>query len=129
MVKGLDKFKDYFAGYEAFLSGPRRFDGYYVYGVSFAQMSFATDSAAVAAIEAGRNSDTSGEGNDGPPGGTTSSSSGRTTTRWNKGGPERKAARMPTLSGATTCLFPATVSTSRARWTPSLLVILSTLPT
>ena len=37
-------------GYEAFLSGPRRCDGYYVYGISFAQMSFATDSAARAAI-------------------------------------------------------------------------------
>ncbi|MBQ9462335.1 MAG: metallophosphoesterase [Bacteroidales bacterium] len=56
-------------GYEAFLSGPRRCDGYYVYGISFAQMSFATDSAAVAAIEAGRNADDSDEGHDGPPDG------------------------------------------------------------
>ncbi len=37
-------------GYAAFLSGPRRMEGYFVYGLSFAQMAFATDSAARAAI-------------------------------------------------------------------------------
>ena len=41
-------------GYDVFLSGPRRCDGYYVYGISFAQMKFPTDSAAQAAIELGR---------------------------------------------------------------------------
>ena len=30
-------------GYSAFFSGPRRQDGYYVYGVSYAQMIYATD--------------------------------------------------------------------------------------
>lgn len=37
-------------GYSAFLSGPHRCDGYYVYGLSFAQMTFATDEAAQKAI-------------------------------------------------------------------------------
>lgn len=37
-------------GYSAFLSGPHRCDGYYVYGVSFAQMTYATDEAASADI-------------------------------------------------------------------------------
>ena len=41
-------------GYGVFLSGPHRCDGYYVYGVSFAQMKFATDSLALVAIKAGR---------------------------------------------------------------------------
>ena len=37
-------------GYDAFYSGPRRCDGYYTYGISFAQMTFDTDSATVAAF-------------------------------------------------------------------------------
>ena len=38
-------------GYQAFFSGPHRADGYYVYGISYAQMTFATDSLAQSAIE------------------------------------------------------------------------------
>ena len=38
-------------GYSAFFSGPHRCDGYYVYGISYAQMVFATDSSAQAAID------------------------------------------------------------------------------
>lgn len=37
-------------GYDAFYSGPRRSDGYYTYGISYAQMVFDTDSATIAAI-------------------------------------------------------------------------------
>lgn len=37
-------------GYEAFFSGPHRADGYYVYGISHAQMAFDTDSAALSAV-------------------------------------------------------------------------------
>lgn len=60
-------------GYDAFLSGPRRCDGYYVYGVSFAQMSFSTDSSALAAVKAGSTGGTAGQRDadspgDGPPG-------------------------------------------------------------
>lgn len=38
-------------GYSAFFSGPHRCDGYYVYGISYVQMVFATDSSAQAAID------------------------------------------------------------------------------
>lgn len=38
-------------GYSAFFSGPHRCDGYYVYGISYAQMTFATDSLAQVAID------------------------------------------------------------------------------
>ena len=37
-------------GYDAFYSGPRRSDGYYTYGISYAQMVYDTDSATTAAI-------------------------------------------------------------------------------
>lgn len=37
-------------GYSAFFSGPRQQDGYYVYGVSYAQMIYATDAAVREAI-------------------------------------------------------------------------------
>ena len=38
-------------GYGNFFSGPHRCDGYYVYGISYAQMVFATDSLAQVAID------------------------------------------------------------------------------
>ena len=38
-------------GYNAFFSGPHRCDGYYVYGISYAQMVFATDSLAQVSID------------------------------------------------------------------------------
>ena len=38
-------------GYNAFFSGPHRCDGYYVYGISYAQMTFATDSLAQVSID------------------------------------------------------------------------------
>ena len=38
-------------GYNVFFSGPHRCDGYYVYGISYAQMVFATDSLAQVAID------------------------------------------------------------------------------
>lgn len=38
-------------GYGAFFSGPKREEGYYVYGISFAQMAYATDSAVRAEID------------------------------------------------------------------------------
>jgi len=38
-------------GYGAFFSGPKREEGYYIYGISYVQMAFATDSAVKAEIE------------------------------------------------------------------------------
>ena len=37
-------------GYSAFFSGPHRCDGYYIYGISYAQMAYATDSLTRAAV-------------------------------------------------------------------------------
>ena len=37
-------------GYSAFFSGPYRCDGYYIYGISYAQMAYATDSLTRAAV-------------------------------------------------------------------------------
>ena len=37
-------------GYSAFFSGPHRCDGYYIYGISYAQMVYATDSLTRAAV-------------------------------------------------------------------------------
>ena len=66
-------------GYEAFFSGPRRCDGYYVYGISFAQMIYPTDAAVLEAIalyqeqhegqEAGAQEQPDGERPPGPPAG------------------------------------------------------------
>jgi len=52
-------------GYAAFFSGPRRADGYYVYGISYAQMIYATDTAVRNAValyhrEQERQADTAG---------------------------------------------------------------------
>ena len=47
-------------GYSAFLSGPHRCDGYYVYGLPFAQMTFATDKEAQEAIDLAKK-DSTGE--------------------------------------------------------------------
>lgn len=37
-------------GYSTFFSGPHRCDGYYIYGISYAQMAYATDSLTRAAV-------------------------------------------------------------------------------
>ena len=37
-------------GYSGFFSGPHRCDGYYIYGISYAQMAYATDSLTRAAV-------------------------------------------------------------------------------
>lgn len=63
-------------GYEAFFSGPVRLDGYYAYGITFAQMTFATDEEMSEALAKGDSQDedrpkppSDGGGNKPPEGG------------------------------------------------------------
>ena len=67
-------------GYDAFFTGPVRLDGFYAYGISFAQMTYATDAEMAEALAKAKKQDAPppkppegggghGEGGDPPPGG------------------------------------------------------------
>lgn len=54
-------------GYSAFFSGPHRCDGYYIYGISYAQMAYATDSLTRAAVALYDEQGDNIPGNNSPP--------------------------------------------------------------
>lgn len=54
-------------GYSAFFSGPHRCDGYYIYGISYAQMAYATDSLTRAAVALYEEQGDNIPGNNPPP--------------------------------------------------------------